>query len=43
VGTDADIQNLGQSFAFDDLQSIPSNEWSPTHRVDAEVDNVYLG
>ncbi len=45
VGNDVDIQDLGQdlgqSVSFFKLES-PPDEWSPTHRVHAEVHNVYV-
>lgn len=41
VGNDADIQDLGQIDSFVELETIPSSQWSPTHRVHAEPGNVY--
>jgi len=42
VNKDADIQDLGQLDSFFRLEKVPSSEWSPTHRVHAEAENVYI-
>ncbi len=42
VGLDADIQNLGSRVAFQEIESAPSGNWSPTHGVVAEPENVYV-
>jgi len=42
VGLDADIQNLGSRMAFEEIESAPSGNWSPTHGVVAEPENVYV-
>ena len=42
VGLDADIQNLGSRVAFEEIESAPSGNWSATHGVVAEPENVYV-
>jgi hypothetical protein len=42
VRKDADIQDVGQAGSFLRLETAPMSEWSPAHRVHAEVRNVYV-
>jgi hypothetical protein len=42
VTKDADIQDIGQDVSFQKLESVPSRNWSSTHRVHAEEQNVYI-